>query len=134
MIFNSFQFLWLFPLIFIGYYVLENLPWLKDETKHRVTNFALIVVSYGLYMQWKLAYALILLGVTAVTYLSALVITKKQAFGKKKYIIFFCALMSLVPLLVFKYYNFINESIGSLMSSVGIATSMPGLNWAIPIG
>ncbi len=134
MIFNSFQFLWLFPLIFLGYYGLSNLPLLKDETKHRVTNLALIIVSYGLYMQWKPAYALILLGVTAITYLSALLITKKQAFGKKKYIIFFCALLSLVPLLIFKYYNFINESIGSLMSSVGIATSMPGLNWAIPIG
>ncbi len=134
MIFNSFQFLWLFPLVFLVYYGIANLPALSKRARHNVENASLIVVSYGLYMQWKPAYALILLGVTAVTYLSALLIDKKQAFGKKKYIIFFCALLALVPLLVFKYYNFINETVGGVLSSIGLATSLPGLNWAIPVG
>ncbi len=134
MVFNSFQFLWLFPLIFLGYYGLANLPWISESTRHRVENFALIIVSYGLYMQWKPAFALVLLGVTAVTYLSALLVSRMNAYGKRKYLIVICAVLALLPLLVFKYYNFINESVGSMFASIGIATSLPGLNWAIPIG
>ncbi|MCD7713464.1 MAG: MBOAT family protein [Prevotella sp.] len=45
-----------------------------------------------------------------------------------------CIVLALVPLVVFKYYNFINDTVGSLLSSVGIAANMPGLNWAVPIG
>ncbi len=40
----------------------------------------------------------------------------------------------MLPLLIFKYYNFINESIGGLLTSVGLASCLPGLNWAIPLG
>ncbi len=76
MIFNSFQFLWLFPLIFLLYWGLAYLPIVNVRTKHRIENIALIVVSYGLYMQWKPAYVLLLLGVTAVTYIGALIIQR----------------------------------------------------------
>lgn len=134
MVFNSFQFLWLFPLIFIVYYVLANIPRVKSRTRHKVTNFALIIVSYGLYMQWKPAYALILLGITAVTYLSALVISRNEAYAKRKFLISICAVITLIPLIAFKYYNFINDTVGGLLASLGIATGLPGLNWAIPIG
>ncbi len=48
--------------------------------------------------------------------------------------IFACATLTLLPLLIFKYYNFINSSIAGLFSSLGLATSLPGLNWAIPLG
>lgn len=44
------------------------------------------------------------------------------------------ALLGLLPLLVFKYYNFINNSITEGLSSIGLQLSLPGLNWAIPIG
>ncbi len=74
MVFNSFQFLWLFPIIFLVYYGLCSLPRLSEGVRHNVANAMLIVASYGLYMQWKPAYALILLGVTAVTYGAALIL------------------------------------------------------------
>ncbi len=74
MIFNSFQFLWLFPVIFVLYRGLASLPHVSETAQRKVANLSLIVISYGLYMQWKPAYALILLGVTAITYFSALII------------------------------------------------------------
>lgn len=89
MIFNSFQFIWLFPVIFVGYYLLHAL--FKNSSKERVRrwgNAFLLIASYGLYIQWNPAYALILLGVTAVTYLTALLIERKEAYGRKKYIIY----------------------------------------------
>ena len=43
-------------------------------------------------------------------------------------------LIGLSPLLLFKYYNFINDSITDLLFSLGIGINIPGLNWAVPIG
>ncbi len=40
----------------------------------------------------------------------------------------------MLPLLVFKYYNFINDSVFELLSSFGLRFKLPGLNWAIPMG
>ncbi|MCD8302721.1 MAG: MBOAT family protein [Prevotellaceae bacterium] len=136
MIFNSFQFLWLFPLVFLVYYGLANLPALSNKTRHEVENACLILVSYGLYMQWKPAYALLLLGVTAVTYFAALIIERQgeKTHYKRKCLLFVFAILALLPLLVFKYYNFINETVGSVFASIGFATNLPGLNWAIPVG
>lgn len=44
------------------------------------------------------------------------------------------ALLGLLPLLVFKYYNFLNDSISAGLASVGLQFALPGLNWAIPVG
>ena len=43
-------------------------------------------------------------------------------------------MLGLLPLLVFKYYNFINNSISEGLAAIGFHFSLPGLNWAIPIG
>lgn len=39
-----------------------------------------------------------------------------------------------MPLCVFKYYNFITESAADFLAQMNIATSIPGLNLAIPVG
>ena len=64
MLFNSFNFFVIFPFIFAIYWVIPS-NW------HPFRKWWLIIVSYLLYMNWNPAYALILLGVTAVTYLCA---------------------------------------------------------------
>ena len=43
-------------------------------------------------------------------------------------------LLGLLPLLVFKYYNFLNDSLTAGLTSIGLKFAMPGLNWAVPIG
>ena len=64
MIFNSFNFLILFPLLFLLYYLIP-------AEKAKVRNGYLLLVSYLLYANWKPAYALILLAVTTITFLFA---------------------------------------------------------------
>ena len=80
MLFNSFQFLWLFPLIFIAYYIVNRVAGGGKWSSCRVSNFALLVLSYGLYLQWNPVCACALLYVTAVTFLGGIVIpsVKKQ--------------------------------------------------------
>ena len=85
-----------------------------------------------LYINWKPIYALILFGVTGITYLSALLIERKREHSKKIMIIGVVA--GLIPLLFFKYFNFINEQVYALLSMVGLRYELQGLNWAVPIG
>jgi D-alanyl-lipoteichoic acid acyltransferase DltB (MBOAT superfamily) len=100
----------------------------------RLSNYFLIAVSYGLYLKWKPVYAFVLLSVTAVTYLVALKIEKDNAYGKKKYLIFGGICLAALPLLIFKYYNFLNSSIESAFAEIGLSLGLPGLNWIMPLG
>lgn len=52
----------------------------------------------------------------------------------RKRIVWLFALLGLLPLLVFKYYNFLNDSLTAGLASVGLKFAMPGLNWAVPVG
>lgn len=58
----------------------------------------------------------------------------QKAYGKKKYIIYSGIVISLLPLIIFKYYNFILDSFRTLFSHFGIELGISGLNWAVPIG
>ena len=59
---------------------------------------------------------------------------KSSACTNKKHLVWLFALLGLLPLLVFKYYNFLNDSISAGLASVGLQFALPGLNWAIPVG
>lgn len=124
MIYNSFNFIVLFPLIFLLYYMIPARYW-------RGRNVFLLAVSYLLYLNWKPVYALILLGVTLVTYYSARAIERSE---RKKQIMILGGAFSLLPLLFFKYFNFINEQVYTILSVAGLRYELQGLNWAVPIG
>ncbi len=124
MIYNSVNFIILYPLIFLLYYLIP-----ARYTKLR--NIFLLAVSYLLYLQWKPVYAVILLAVTAITYYAAL---KVNGSRHPKRLITVSVILTLLPLLFFKYFNFINDSISALLSAIGLDFHLQGLNWAIPIG
>lgn len=105
MLFNSFEFLWLFPIIFCVYTLVVCRKGLLERIPS-FANYVLIAISYGLYLKWKPIYALILLGVTAITYLFALLIEKKGDKSRKRMLIWGGVSLAALPLLVFKYYNF----------------------------
>lgn len=133
MFFNSFEFLWLFPLVFAAYYLVLALC--KPERKSsRWDNYLLIAISYALYIKWNPAFALLLLGVTLVTWGMAFLIERHEAYGCKKWIIASGVLLSLLPLLFFKYYHFISDNLNLLLGACGIDSGLPGLNYAVPIG
>lgn len=61
MLFNSLKFLLIFPLIF-------GLHWAIPTRCNQLRKINMILVSYALYMNFKPAFALVLLGVTLITY------------------------------------------------------------------
>ena len=124
MIYNSFNFIVLFPLIFFLYYAIP-------ARYGKMRNMYLLFVSYLLYLQWKPVYGLILLGVTAITYFTALSLDKAK---HPKALLTMGVLGTLLPLAFFKYFNFINDSISDVLAIAGLRFHLRGLNWAIPIG
>lgn len=134
MIFNSFQFIWLFPIIFIIYwgtsYIIKNKIY-----SQRINNLLLILISYAIYIQYKPIYALLLLYVTLMTYFGGAILNKeKDNQTRKRYLVAILSFLTLLPLLTFKYYNFLNTSLTQACETIGIPIGLPGLNWTIPIG
>lgn len=127
MAFNSLKFWLIFPFIFMIY-------WIIPAKYNNIRNSFLLVVSYLLYMNWNPSFAIILLGVTVICYLGARWIDYEGNESKKRILCIVFLLLGLLPLLIFKYYNFLNNNISSLLVSIGLHFSLPGLNWAIPIG
>ena len=130
MTFNSFIFWLIFPFIFVLY-------WLIPSQNNQLRKVFLLLVSYLLYMNYKPAFALVLLGVTLVTFFGGQVLVSRDNCEKRKVnrkFVWLFTLLGLLPLLVFKYYNFINESVFSGLEIIGLHFALPGLNWAIPVG
>ncbi len=125
MLFNSFEFLWLFPLLFVLCQITQRTKW---------SNGCLLLISYGLYLKWKPVYALVLLWVTAVTFLVALFISKQSERKNSKKIFVLGVILTLAPLVIFKYFDFFNTQLLFFLESMGITTGLPGLNWVLPLG
>ena len=124
MIFNSLNFIVFFPLIFLLYYIIP-------AKYQKLRNLYLLIISYILYLNWVPVYSLILFYITIITYFTGKRIEKSK--NRKNTMILGISL-SLLPLLFFKYYNFINTTTFELLNLAGIRFQLRGLNWAVPIG
>lgn len=106
MIFNSFQFIWLFPIIFIVYWATSCILQNKSYSQ-RINNILLILISYAIYIQYKPIYALLLLYITLITYLGGIILNReKDNQIRNKYLVTILSILTLFPLLTFKYLEF----------------------------
>ena len=133
MIFNSFDFLWIFPLIFLLYYLIAETSWINNRIP-RIGNVFLILCSYALYIKVEPVYALILLAVTAITYCAGRLLGSCEKKERRRILCFCLVSLALVPLLVFKYYNFVSSQLGILLGWFGVETGLKGLNYVVPLG
>ena len=124
MVYNSLQFIFVYPFLFLLYHLIPG-------RYGKARNIYLLLVSYALYVSWKPSGALVLLFVTAMTYGVARIIGHVR---HPKRFFTFGIVMAILPLLVFKYLNFINETIQHCLSVAGWDIRLPGLNWAVPVG
>lgn len=127
MLFNSFNFWLVFPLIFVVY-------WAIPTHMNAYRKIYLILVSYLLYMNWRPVYALVLLFVTVITFWGAFVLSTPNKSLRKKILCYVFSIATLAPLFIFKYFNFINESVFELLMLLGVRFELTGLNWALPVG
>ena len=128
MLFNSFDFLVFFPIVCIIFFVLG---------KKKYQNIFLLIASYYFYMNWKPIYAVLILTSTVSTYLCGLLIEKfSEGENRKAHTIplILSIALNLCILFVFKYFNFINESVFSLLTTLGLKWYVPNLDILLPVG
>ena len=126
MLFNSFEFLLFFPAVCLIYFLLG---------KNRFRNPFLLIASYYFYMNWKPIYAALILTSTILTYACGRLV-EKHAGDKRRQKAFLVTslVLNFGILFIFKYFNFINESVFAVLSSMGLRWTVPNLNVLLPVG
>lgn len=123
MLFNSLNFIvFLFATVVI-YYLLPRNSWRK---------IFILCASYYFYACFKLTMLPILLSITLVAYMYGLYIDKTYKRSKK--LLISTIILLLLPLLSFKYLDFLMTSAEDLLSLVNLRVEMPDFELFLPIG
>lgn len=123
MLFNSFEFVFFFIAILITYFLLP----------HKYRWILLLSGSCYFYMAFVPVYILILGFTIVVDYIAGILI--EGAEGRKRKIYLIISLIANIGVLaVFKYYNFFNDSLGSILNNIGYQNHLPYLDILLPIG
>lgn len=120
MILNSFVFIVVLPLVLFLYIAVISLC--RNSVYSNVISAALLTaLSYSFFLVYQPVGALFLFIVTLLTYIFAIIIDKSNAMSyKKRMLIIVSVLLTIAPLIVFKYADFIRESIYSLLEMAHI--------------
>lgn len=128
MLFNSFEFVFFLPIVFILY-------WFVFNNNIRLQNFFIVVASYIFYGWWDWRFLILIALTTIVSYFSGRLIEKydgnrfKQRFVSTVNIVF-----NLAILCIFKYYNFFVENLQLLCRSIGFEVDWVTLDLLLPVG
>lgn len=128
MLFTSFEFLVFFPCVVLGYYIIGKFFGV------RFSNCWLLLAGYCFAFNFSPLLSLLLLIITILTYCFASLIEKSVDGQSRKRLLAICLLLNFSALFVFKYYNFLNESISSLGNLMGMRWVFPRLDILLPIG
>ena len=127
MLFNSWNFLIFFPVV-VGIYFL--IP-------QRFKKIWLLCASYYFYMNWNAAYAILILGVTIISYIAGILIEKRAGEERRgqKLPLIICVMISLGVLFVFKYLNFVLANVNHILSMTGSQMRLPlAMGLVLPVG
>lgn len=124
MTFTSFEFLLFFPAVVLVY----------NLCPQRLRVWLLLAVSYVFYAFMQPVYLLLLAAVTGVTYGFTRWMGATDDDDKKRKIMVWGIILVLLPLFFFKYFNFVNESVFSLLALCGIESTVPAISWMLPVG
>jgi len=123
MLFNSIDFVFFFIIVTTGYFLLpQKYRWIL-----------LLAASCYFYMAFVPVYILILGFTIVIDYFAGIYIEKTE--GKNRKLLLICSLIANIGVLVvFKYYNFLNESFGYVLNDMGYKNPIPYLSILLPIG
>lgn len=123
MLFNSLPYFLFFPLVVSFYFLLP----------HRFRWLLLLVASCGFYMYFIPKYILILGFTIVVDYFAGLLIENASG-ARRKLCLGFSILANVGVLVLFKYFDFLNESLEALARFAGWNYSIGALALVLPVG
>ena len=130
MLFNSFNFFFFLPIVFVLYWHVfcYHLRW---------QNLFVVAASYVFYGWWDWRFLLLIVFTSLCSYVSGLLIERSAQRGNMRSAKCWTGLNIVVNLLVlgiFKYFNFFAESLQSLFGSLGMMFDAPTLKVILPVG
>lgn len=127
MLFNSIQFAFFLPIIFVLY-------WSFNKKPLRIQNILLLIASYYFYSCWNWKFLFLLVFSTLLDYISGLKIEESKNDRVRKFWFWFSIVLNLSFLAVFKYYNFFAESFADLLTNFGFYVDVWTLQIILPVG
>lgn len=92
------------------------------------------MASCYFYINIKPIYAILLAGVILITYYGAILISKTKSEKKKSRLLIAYIVIILLPLFFFKYFNFVNEGVFTLLDYAGLRWPLPNISLLLPVG
>ena len=124
MLFNSFQFLCFFVVVWLLFLVTRGTP----------RKVILLIASYYFYMCWSTRYIFVIWGITLIDYVAGLEIEKAELEGRRRLYLGLSLFCNLSLLVVFKYFNFLTGSFRSASHLFGLQYDPPLLAIILPVG
>ena len=114
--------------------LLYFLYWLKPLSKPRVQNLLLLAASYGCYafLNWK--FLVLLVSVALVNFLMGNGLAGASTRSKQKMFLVINIIINLAILGIFRYYNYIAQSITRIGTVTGKHFALTSLEILVPIG
>ena len=127
MLFNSFEFLFFLPIVFLFYwFVFKRLKW---------QNLFLVIASYVFYGWWDWRFLILIALTTFFSYISGRLIVQYEGRRKiQKAVSGTNIILNLSILGVFKYYNFFAENFAVLFRNIGWQVDWVTLDILLPVG
>ncbi len=127
MLFNSVDFFFFLPIVFLLYWFVANkkLSW---------QNILLLVSSYFFYACWDWRFLFLLIFSTLLDYFTGLKMADAANNTNRKFWFWLSISVNLGFLAVFKYYNFFIESFAEALNQAGVQVNYFTLNVILPVG
>ncbi|MEP5341498.1 MAG: MBOAT family O-acyltransferase [Algibacter sp.] len=126
MLFNSFEFLFFFPIVFIIYWLL------KDDLRKQ--NILLLISSYIFYAWWDWRFLSLIIISSLIDFKAGSKIFTSNTKKQRKTWLFVSLIANLGFLSIFKYYNFFADSFTDLMNVFGWNPNDLTINVILPVG
>ena len=124
MLFNSYHFLILFPIVVALYF---SMP-------HKYRWVLLLAASYYFYMAWRAEYIFLIVFSTLIDYFAAIYMEKQTEKSKKKKFLILSLFSNLGLLFTFKYFNFFTSSVTETFNYFNIFIDSPTFQLLLPVG
>ncbi|MDX1408253.1 MAG: MBOAT family protein, partial [Saprospiraceae bacterium] len=117
MLFNSFEFLFFLPIVFLLYWNIRN---------RRAQNILLILASYFFYGWWDWRFLGLIIVSSTVDFVVGRLLFHSE--GRRRLVLLLVSLLVNLGILgFFKYYNFFIDSFTALLDAVGLQANPSSL-------
>jgi alginate O-acetyltransferase complex protein AlgI len=124
MLFNSFQFLAFFLVVWL----------LMLVTRGTLKRVILLIASYYFYMCWSTRYIFVIWAITLIDYFAGLEIEKAAEPRLRRFYLGLSLFCNIGLLVFFKYFNFLVGSLSHAARFIGVQTDPPLLAILLPVG